>query len=610
MASKKRKIDLENRQFNGEWTEDYLFVLNPSNKPKCLLCDCTLSMIKSQNIKRHFFTHHKHFNDKYKPGSWARKQKVACLDKSASSQKQCLSTFVSEQSKATEATLSISHILGKRMMTYSDAEAVKECIVEAVKIMHPSKKEVITSMTTLPLSRLTCTRRCTDIAEDLHDQVLIEVKDADCYALALDESTDITNCAQLAVFVRYFHHGVFNEELLALITLHGNTTAAAIYDALISKLKELQLPIQNICALSTDGAPAMIGACHGVVTNLRTEYCPDLIVIHCIIHQSVLCAKLSGDFQELMTDAMKLINKLKANSSLKHRQLRNFLDQHNAEFCDLLTHNNVRWLSKGNALKRLWDLRKDLVMFLNEKGQTSTLLEGTNLCNLAFLADCFTHLNTLNLKLQGKGHTIIQLWSAVKSFKQQLLLFVSDITKDMLHFPCLKVTIQEVSCDNDWSCFVEFLQNLDTEFCNRFKEFYEISSVIELISHPLSADVNGTWKTQLSTEYALLVSKMQVELCNLKGDEICIADPNVFWLSLVTLERYPVITRLARRILTCFASTYLCESLFSSMNFVKNKHRTRLTNAHLHELMRISVSDRKPRFDAIVRSKPTHHFSH
>ncbi|CAK8697981.1 unnamed protein product [Clavelina lepadiformis] len=59
-------------------------------------------------------------------------------NKSASSQKQCLSTFVSEQSRATEATLSISHILGKRMMTYSHAEVVKECIVEAVKIMHPS----------------------------------------------------------------------------------------------------------------------------------------------------------------------------------------------------------------------------------------------------------------------------------------------------------------------------------------------------------------------------------------------------------------------------------------------------------------------------------------
>ena len=97
----------------------------------------------------------------------------------------------------------------------------------------------------------------------------------------------------------------------------------------------------------------------------------------------------------------------------KHRQLRNFLDQHNAEFCDVLTHNNKRWLSKGNALKRLWEIRKELVMFLNDKGQTSTLLEGTNLCNFAFLADRFTHLNTLNLKLQGKGHTIIQLWPEI-----------------------------------------------------------------------------------------------------------------------------------------------------------------------------------------------------
>ena len=95
---------------------------------------------------------------------------------------------------------------------------------------------------------------------------------------------------------------------------------------------------------------------------------PDLIAYICVIHQMVLCASLGMEYSEIMTTVMSLVNFLRASSALQHRLLRSFITEVNAEFDDLLLHNNVRWLSKGKVLERFWTLRKELETFLlNQK---------------------------------------------------------------------------------------------------------------------------------------------------------------------------------------------------------------------------------------------------
>ena len=77
---------------------------------------------------------------------------------------------------------------------------------------------------------------------------------------------------------------------------------------------------------------------------------PDLIAHRCLIYKTFLCATLSEDFAQVMNTMMKCINFLRTSSSLQHRLLREFLEDFEANANDLLLHNNVRWLSKGNAL--------------------------------------------------------------------------------------------------------------------------------------------------------------------------------------------------------------------------------------------------------------------
>lgn len=53
----KRRVDCENRQFKEEWTECYAFILPPTSaRPMCLICQETVALVKSGNLKRHYET--------------------------------------------------------------------------------------------------------------------------------------------------------------------------------------------------------------------------------------------------------------------------------------------------------------------------------------------------------------------------------------------------------------------------------------------------------------------------------------------------------------------------------------------------------------------------
>ncbi len=103
--------------------------------------------------------------------------------------------------------------------------------------------------------------------------------------------------------------------------------------------------------------------------------------------------------------------------------------QINAAYDDLLLHNNVRWLSKGRVLERFWDIRKDLEMFLSQQKNAKArhyldfLRNDDSIELVAFIVDVTSHLNELNLRLQGQGNTECDLMAAVRSFERWLEIF-------------------------------------------------------------------------------------------------------------------------------------------------------------------------------------------
>ena len=102
MAStrKKRKILEKNRSFQEKWTEQYLCIQS-GGKALCLVCHETISVLKEYNIKRHYITKHKEYENMT---GEARKEKISFLQKSLKGQQ----SVFTKKAKLYDASLKTS----------------------------------------------------------------------------------------------------------------------------------------------------------------------------------------------------------------------------------------------------------------------------------------------------------------------------------------------------------------------------------------------------------------------------------------------------------------------------------------------------------------------
>ena len=164
----------------------------------------------------------------------------------------------------------------------------------------------------------------------------------------------------------------------------------------------------------------------------------DIAIFHCIIHQQNLCAK-SLKFKHVLSPVNEAINFIRARG-LNHRQFQNFLNDLDTEHQDLTYSSEVRWLSKRGMLRRFYELRNEVALFLKNKGRLMAEMEDESwLCDLAFLVDITTRMNELNTKLQRKAQYASEMYGHIKGFMNKLRLWHAHIKNaDLSHFPTLK----------------------------------------------------------------------------------------------------------------------------------------------------------------------------
>lgn len=329
--------------------------------------------------------------------------------------------------------------IAKTARTFRDAEFVKECFVAAATILCPANVPVFE---TVPLSRRTVCRRIEEMANDVEAQLRNRIKDLVFFSLALDESTDVCDVAQLAVFLR----GVdaqFNviEELLDLVPMHYTTTANDIFSSLENVIEKYDLRWEKLSSIATDGAPAMVGHKSGVVALVRQKLKEvgvqqEIPAIHCVLHRVNLlakCVKLVG----VMDVVIKTVNILRSHG-LGHRQFKSFLADLECEYGDVPYFCEVRWLSRGAVLERFFNLRKDIALFMDAKGKPVKELDDSQwILDLAFLTDLTKHLNSLNLALQGRNKVISEVVDTVVAFKRKFLLWAKQLEMSCVHYRAL-----------------------------------------------------------------------------------------------------------------------------------------------------------------------------
>ena len=124
-------------------------------------------------------------------------------------------------------------------------------------------------MDQISLSNNTIKRRISEMSFDILDQVVNEMKCSSFFALQLDESTDVSSCAQLLVYTRYMAGNILKEEYLFSENLTTTTKGKDVFNILNKFIKSQGLEWTKVAGICTDGAPAHSGAKWGFMRTFR-----------------------------------------------------------------------------------------------------------------------------------------------------------------------------------------------------------------------------------------------------------------------------------------------------------------------------------------------------
>ncbi|XP_065654689.1 SCAN domain-containing protein 3-like [Hydra vulgaris] len=230
--------------------------------------------------------------------------------------------------------------------------------------------------------------------------------------------------------------------------------------------------MRNITSCAADGAPNMMGKKNGCLKLMKDEN-PDMLLVRCVIHRENLVAKnLSPVLNKIMNLVVKCINSIKA-SAKQECILKLFCEENNEGYVKLLLHIEVRWLLKGNCLKRFMELFDSLSDFLSDKTEMQYLLTIDLKVYLSYLTDIFEKLNILNKELQGTNKTLVDAKVKIFGLITFIELFEKDVyQKQFEKFHWLqKCEITDTAILN----IVEHLKNLSADLHGRFSGLIEIN---------------------------------------------------------------------------------------------------------------------------------------
>ena len=78
-----------------------------------------------------------------------------------------------------------------------------------------------------------------------------------------------------------------------------------------------------------------------------------------------------------MQIVLKTVNFIRAKG-LNHRQFQEFLKSMDAYYGDIIYFTEIRWLSRGNMLKRFYNLRNEIKSFIESKSKFVPELDDEN----------------------------------------------------------------------------------------------------------------------------------------------------------------------------------------------------------------------------------------
>ena len=115
-----------------------------------------------------------------------------------------------------------------------------------------------------------------------------------------------------------------------------------------------------------DGVAAMTEQLSGFTTWVK-EVAAECESTYCVIHREMLASqKMSPELNNILQDVIKITNHIKVHALNSHL-LAQLCEEMDTEHTRLLLYTEVRWLSIGRSLARVFELQEPLQRFLLEK---------------------------------------------------------------------------------------------------------------------------------------------------------------------------------------------------------------------------------------------------
>lgn len=127
----------------------------------------------------------------------------------------------------------------------------------------------------IPLSRRTVARSTEEISKLIYSAAKTRLINCKYFSLSIDESTDINNICQLIICIKTVDENLTCfDEVLELVSLHGNVTGQVLYDVIESYVFSI-VDKSKLSSICTDGAQMMRGKNRGLLGILKkhNEHC-------------------------------------------------------------------------------------------------------------------------------------------------------------------------------------------------------------------------------------------------------------------------------------------------------------------------------------------------
>jgi hypothetical protein len=122
-------------------------------------------------------------------------------------------------------------------------------------------------------------------------------------------------------------------------------------------------------------------------------------------------------FKDVMREIVNIVNFIRSHG-LNDKEFQQFLSEVEAEHDDVFYYTEVRLLSRGKVLKRVFELKDQIGKFVVPKRKpVHQFSDPEGMTDFGYLTDISLHLCDLNIRLQDKSQFIHNLYDQIKSVR-------------------------------------------------------------------------------------------------------------------------------------------------------------------------------------------------